>query len=200
MGAMRLWNKLMTQPVGDGDAVYLVYPHLRSLLDVGLTTEQIETLLKEPAIEPMVPLLKYALSVRYARGQNYAQALETSAKLDLTKMPNNVLGSYYNYNPYWWTGRLSNPPAIAVQKQMQAMLSEQRQRWQHLLKLQQENTPDSQYQLASDWAGAGGWKNGYMAIWDGFRAFHLPLEDCETWWVCNMKRREPNLVRRHSPS
>jgi hypothetical protein len=195
MGAMRLWNKLMTQPVGDGDAVYLAYPHLRSLLDVGLTTEQIETLLKEPAIEPMVPLLKYALSVRYARGQNYAKALETSAKLDLTKMPNNVLGSYYNYNPYWWTGRLSNPSAIEVQKQIQAMLSEQRQRWQHLLKLQQENTPDSQYQLASNWAGAGGWKNGYMAIWDGFRAFHLPLEDCETWWVCNMKRREPNLVR-----
>ncbi|MDW7696060.1 hypothetical protein R9208_29680, partial [Flammeovirgaceae bacterium SG7u.132] len=39
MGAMRLWNKLMIQSVGDGDAIYLAYPHVRSLLDVGLTTE-----------------------------------------------------------------------------------------------------------------------------------------------------------------
>lgn len=194
MGAMRLWNKLMTQPVGDGDAIYLAYPYVRSLLDVGLTTEQIETLLAEPPMQPMVPLLKYALSVRYARGQDYVKALQTSEKLDLIAMSNNVLGSYYNYNPYWWTGA-SNPKTIEVQKQMQAMLLEQRQRWQNLLKLQQENTPDSQYRLASNWAGAGGWKNGYMAIWDGFRAFHLPLQDCQTWWVCNLKRRDPNLVR-----
>jgi hypothetical protein len=196
MGAMRLWNKLMTQSVGDGDAIYLVYPHVRSLLDVGLTNEQLETLLKEPAIKPIVPLLEYALSVRYARGQNYAKALETSAKLDLTKMPNNVLGSYYNFNPYWWAGAISKTETVVlVQKQMQTMLIEQRQRWQSLLKLQQENTPDSQYRLASNWAGAGGWKNGYMAIWDGFRAWHVPLEECGTWWVCNMKKRDPNLVR-----
>lgn len=194
MGAMRLWNQLMTQPVGDGDAIYLAYPYVRSLLDVGLTTEQIEKLLVEPAIKPTVPLLKYALSVRYARSQNYAKALQTSEKLDLTAMPKYVLGSYYDYNPYWWTGA-SNSLTDEVQKQMQAMLREQQQRWQHLLKLQQENSPDSQYRLASDWAGAGGWKNGYMAIWDGFRAYHLPLEDCGIWWVCNMKRRDPNLVR-----
>jgi hypothetical protein len=194
MGAMRLWNKLMTQSVGDGDAIYLAYPHVRSLLDVGLTIEQLETLITEPAIKPMVPLLQYALSVRYARGQSYAKALETSAKLDLTKMSNNVLGSYYNYNPYWWAGK-SNSPTVEVQQQMQTMLTEQRQRWQNLLKLQQENTPDSQYRLASNWAGAGGWKNGYMAIWDGFRAWHVPFEDCGTWWVCNMKIRDSGLVR-----
>nr|MBA3922586.1 hypothetical protein [Nostocaceae cyanobacterium] len=47
MGATRLWMKLMTQQVGDGDAVYLAWPHMRSLLDVGLTTYQIETLLTE---------------------------------------------------------------------------------------------------------------------------------------------------------
>lgn len=194
MGAMRLWIKLMTQSVGDGDAIYLAWPYVRSLLDVGLTTEQIETLLKEPNTAPMTPLLQYAVSVRYARAQNYAKALQTSTKLDLTAMPTFVLGSYYNNNPYWWTGA-SNSPAAEVQKQIQAMLIEQRQRWQKLLKLQQENTPNSQYHLASDWAGAGGWKNGYMAIWDGWRAWHLPTEECGTWWVCDLTWRDAALVR-----
>lgn len=194
IGAVRLWIKLMTQQVGDGDASYLAWPYVRSLLDVGLSTEQIEMLIEEAKTTPMVPLLQYAVSVRYARAQNYAKALQTSAGLDLTAMPNFVLGSYYNYNPYWWAGA-SNSQAAEVQKQMQVMLFEQRQRWQKLLKWQQENTPDSQYRLASDWAGAGGWKNGYMAIWDGWRAWHLPTEDCGTWWVCNLKWRDASLVR-----
>ena len=194
MGAIRLWIKLMTQPVGDGDAIYLAYPYIRSFLDVGLTTQQLEILLKEANSKPILPLLQYALSVRYARGQNYAKALQTSAGLDLTTMPKEILGSYYNYNPYWWIST-SKSPVTEVQNQMQTVLTQQRQRWQRLQKWQEENTPDSQYRLASDWAGAGGWQNGYMAIWDGFRAWHLPMGECETWWVCDTKRRDANLVR-----
>lgn len=195
MGATRLFIKLMTQKVGDGDAVYLAYPHLRTLLDVGLTTAEIETLSKEPESKPLLPLLQYALSVGYARAQNYAKADVTSAELDLTKIPNFVLGSYYKYSPYFWNQSPESHVA-EVQKQMQAMLTEQRQRWKRLKQWQQENTPDSQYRIASDWAGKGGWKNGYMAIWDGGRAVHLPRAICETLWVCNTKRRNPNVVRK----
>lgn len=195
MGATRLWIKMMTQPMGDKDAIYLAYPHLRSLLDVGLTTEQLETLLTEPSNKQVAPLLQYALAVKYARVQNYAKALQTSQKLDLTTMPTKILGSHYNYNHYWWVGA-SQTSAAPVQKQTQIMLTEQRQRWQNLLKWQQENTLDSQYRIASNWASAGGWKNGYMAIWDGFRAFHLPMVDCETWWVCNTQRRGASVVHK----
>jgi DNA-binding transcriptional MerR regulator len=194
MGAMRVWIKLMTQPMGDGDAAYLAWPFARSLLDVGLSVEQIETLLKEPNTAPIKPLLQYAVSVRSAREQNYTKALQTSAGLDLTAMPSSVLGSYYNSNAFWWARDSESQPAL-LQKQMQAMLGEQRQRWQRLLQWQQENTPDSQYRLASDWAGAGGWKNGYLAVWEGRRAWHLPTENCKDWWVCDLKRREANLVR-----
>jgi hypothetical protein len=201
MGATRLWMKLMTQQVGDGDAIYLAWSHMRSLLDVGLTTDQIETLLTEPNSASMVPLLKYTLSVRYARAQNYAKALEISTGLDITKMSDRVLGSYYNHGFYNYIvggpslGYSGKVATATVQKDTQTMLSEQRQRWQNLFKLQQENTPDSQYRLGSDWAGKGGWKNGYLAIWDGWRAWHLPLEECGVWWVCNMKLRDPSLVR-----
>jgi hypothetical protein len=195
MAATRLWIKMMTQPMGDQDAIYLVYPHLRSLLDVGLTTEQLETLIAEPVNKQIAPLLQYALSVKYARVHNYTKALQTSRSLDLTTMPTEVLGSYYNYNPYWWTDT-SQPLAAFVEKQTQIMLTDQRQRWQNLLKWQQENTLDSQYRIASNWASAGGWKNGYMAIWDGFRAWHLPMVDCETWWVCNTQKRGAIVVQK----
>jgi hypothetical protein len=190
MGAMHLYTKLMMQPMGDGDALYMGYPHVRSLLDVGLTTDQIEALIKEPENKPMVPLLQYAASVRYARIQNYARALEISEKLDVTTMPKQVLGSYY-YNYYW---REEKPEDI--QKQIQATLTKQRQRWQNLLTLQQKNTPESQYQIAANWYGKNGWENGYMGIWDGYRAEHLPMEECDTWWVCNTKLRDINTVRK----
>jgi hypothetical protein len=189
IGAMHLYALLMMHPTGDGDALYMGYPHVRSLLDVGLTTDQIEALIEVPENKPMVPLLEYAVSVRYARMQNYAKALQISSKLDVTTMPKQVLGSYYD-NYYW-----RNEKPEDIQKHIQTTLTEQQQRWQNLLALQQKNTFESQYNIAVDWYGKNGWKNGYMAIWDGYRAEHLPMAECDSWWVCNTKLRDVNTVR-----
>ena len=65
MRAMRLWNKIMVQPMGDRDAIYLAFPHVRTLLDVGLSIEQMQTLLQEPDNQPLAPLLQYAIAVSY---------------------------------------------------------------------------------------------------------------------------------------
>lgn len=198
--AFDLWVQLMTQQVGDSDATYLAWPHLRSLLDVGLTLPQIERLPQLYRSTAIAPLFRYALAVHYARHHDYANALATSDGLDLTQIPETVLGRYYN--PRLFGGR-PNPrqqPAL-VQQAMQQMLTEQRQRWQRLQQWQRENTPEAIYQIAADWAGAGGWKNGYLAIWDGNRAYHLPTGDwgdpalCRAFWVCDTALRGEEAVR-----
>jgi hypothetical protein len=195
--AMELWIKMMIQPVGDGDASYLAYPFVRSLLDVGLTTEQIANLAEQYQDEAIAPLLEYALAVRYARSHDYTKALATSEALDLAELQP-VLDSYYGVDD-----RLSyflNQSSQSAIAEMQTMLTEQRQRWQRLEQLQAENTPSSRYGLASDWAGEGGWKNGYLAIWDSNRTYYLPTGAwggyyCEIFWVCNTKLREPEAIR-----
>ncbi|WP_330484209.1 hypothetical protein [Tumidithrix elongata] len=196
MPALRLWVKMMVQPMGDKDAAYLAWPHVRALLDVGLTTEQIEILLTEPEIQPIAPLFQYALAVRYARSQNYAKALQIAQTIHLTDMPKRVLDTYYQNFQWWEAGDRS----AKVIQEMQTMLTEQRQRWQKLLALQQENTPEARYRLASDWAGKDGWKNGYLPFWDGFRLYHLPTggwgdDECLGWWICNTKLRSADIVR-----
>lgn len=206
LGAMRVWLKLMTREVGDSDARYLAYPHVRTLLDVGLSAEQIQTLLGDSETTAIAPLLQYALAVKYARSQNYAQALKTSEGLNLSAMSTAVLESYYKANWAWW----DNTKTSDIQKEMQTMLTEQRQRWTQLLALQQENTVESRYRLASNWAGEGGWKNGYLAVWDGSRTYYLPgtyststhysVEpndrwDCRYWWVCDLSKRGEATVR-----
>ena len=206
MGAMRLWLTMMTSEIGDRDALYLAYPHIRTLLDVGLSAEQIQTLLQEPNYQEIAPLLRYALAVKAARSHNYAKALQVSENLNLTTMPAKVLDRYYKAGWSWW----EDNKTAEVQQQMQAMLTEQRQRWQQLLTLKTENTPDSRYRLASNWAGEGGWKNGYLAIWDGYRTYHLPTSystsknypveandrwDCRFWWVCDLSKRGESAVR-----
>ncbi len=206
MGAMRLWLKMMTTEIGDRDALYLAYPHVRTLLDVGLSAEQIQTLLQEPAYQEITPLLRYALAVKQARSHDYAQALQTSENLNLTVMPAKILDRYYKAGWSWW----EEGKTTEVQQEMQTMLTEQRQRWQQLLALKSENTPDSRYRLASNWAGEGGWKNGYLAIWDGSRTYHLPTSystsqrypveandrwDCRYWWVCDLSKRGESAVR-----
>jgi hypothetical protein len=192
--AMDLWIKLMTEPLGDGDATYLAYPHVRTMLDVGLTTEQITTIAQQN--QAIAPLFRYALAVRQARSQHYAEALQTSEGLDLTQMPSTVLGSYYS-KVYWYGegDRLSQ-----VQQQMQAILIEQRQRWQRLQQLQTADTPQSRYELASHWAGAGGWKNGYLAVWSEARTYLIPTGDwadeyCKIFWACNTQLRNQATVR-----
>jgi hypothetical protein len=192
MAALDLWVQLMTQRVGDGDAKYLAWAHLRSLLDVGLSSEQMEKLPQLYRSTAIAPLFRYALAVRYARAQNYAQALQASEGLDLTTMPETVLSSYYNSRFSYSLPAEANQAAV-VQQKMQAMLSEQRQRWQRLRQLQTANTPEARYQIASDWAGEGGWKNGYLALWDNSRTFYLPTgewsnEYCNRFWVCDASR------------
>ena len=206
MGAMRLWLTMMTSDIGDRDALYLAYPHVRTLLDVGLSANQIQTLSQEPNYQAIAPLLRYAVAVKAARSQNYAKALQTSENLNLTAMPAKILERYYKAGWSWWTG----DKTADVQQQMQAMLIEQRQRWQQLLTLKTQNTPDSRYQLASNWAGEGGWKNGYLPIWDGSRTYYLPTSystsqrypveaddrwDCRFWWVCDLSKRGESAVR-----
>ncbi|HEY9638889.1 MAG TPA: hypothetical protein V6C57_00305 [Coleofasciculaceae cyanobacterium] len=195
MAALDLWVKLMTDSIGDDDASYLAWGHVRSLLDVGLSSAQLEAWLKAHATSAIAPLFQYALAVHYARDQRYAQALQVSEGLDLTTLPKSVLGSYYT-KIYWWN---ATDPA-ALQQQMQSMLTEQRQRWQHLQQLQAQNTPAARYQIAADWAGAGGWKNGYLDLWTEDRHFLLPTGDwsddyCQYYWICNVSERGAEAVR-----
>jgi len=185
--AMRLWIKIMVQPMGDRDALYLAFPHVRTLLDVGLSIEQMQILLQEPTSQPLAPLLQYAIAVQYARSQDYAKALETSTNVQLETIPDQILAAYYYPQGRWWQGdnRVEN-----FKKEAQELLSEQKNRWQKLYEWQLENTPESRYQIASNWSGIGGWKNGYLPIWDGIRAYLLPTDwNCDRWWVCDTSKR-----------
>jgi hypothetical protein len=195
LGAMRQWLKLMTQNPGDWDMSDSAWPHVRTLLDVGLSTEQLEVLLEENRNEAVSSLLRYALAVRQARLQNYSQALQLSNGLDLTKMPAKVLASYYE--PADWIHEFRGNVA-RLQTQMQSMLIEQRQRWQKLQNWQQENTPESRYRIAANWSSPGGWKNGYLAIWDQNRINHLPILDyysCSEYWVCDLDQRDADAIQ-----
>lgn len=185
--ALDVWVTLMLQPGGDGDSNYLAYPHMRALLDVGLTTNQLEALVEQYRDSAIRPLFQYALAVHYARAHSYGKALATSQQLDLAAMPASVLGSYYTPGK-WWQNQTKE------QQAMQTMLTQQRQRWQHLQQLQAEDTPAARYALASDWAEAGGWENGYLPVWEGHRSYRLPTGDwgdrsCQTYWVCNTQLR-----------
>ena len=189
VGAMRVWIKIMAQPMGDRDALYLAFPHVRTLLDVGLSIDQMQTLLQEPENQPLVPLLKYAIAIQYARSHNYAKALEISANVQLEAVPDRILEAYYypqgRSRWSWQYNQVEN-----FKKEAQTLLSEQKLRWQKLRQWQIENTPESRYQIASDWAGLGGWKNGYLPIWDGGRLYRLPTDwGCREWWVCDESKR-----------
>lgn len=193
MEAMRLWLAMMTQSFGDGDARYLAWPHVRTLLDVGLTTQQVQTLFDESqSSKTITPLLQYALAVRHARNHDYAKALQLTEKLDMTQMSSDILESYYK--PEFEYGSFVNRVG-EKQQAMQAMLGEQRQRWQQLLNWKTQNTPESRYEMAANWSGSGGWKNGYLPFWDGFRTYTLPQTDCEAWWVCDYEKRDSSTVQ-----
>jgi hypothetical protein len=189
VGAMRLWIKIMAQPMGDRDALYLAFPHVRTLLDVGLSIEQMQTLLKESENQPISPLLQYAIAVQYARSHDYAKALEVSANVQLEAMPDALLEAYYYpQGRQSWSWQYNQ--VVNFKKEAQSLLSEQKLRWQKLRQWQIENTPESRYQIASDWAGMGGWKNGYLPIWDGNRLYRLPTDwNCKDWWVCDQSKR-----------
>ena len=180
--AVKTWAKMMTTSIGDSDALDLAFPHIRTLLDIGLSPAKIEASLKEPEIQPLAPLFQYALAVRYARSQNYEKALEITSNLDISKMPAQYLGSYYN-SLIW--GR--DEKNAEIQTQIQKVLTEQRSRWQRLQAWQKTNTPESKYQIASDWAGAEGWKNGYLPLWYDYRTNTLPsltAYNCQVWYAC----------------
>jgi hypothetical protein len=224
MGATRQWIKLMTQPIGDGDARFRGYPRVKIMLDVGLTIPQLQELLEDSESASIAPLLRYAIAVHYARNQNYDRALQMSAGLDLNRMPHQVLSRYswqsttHTYPTRFHEGYLKD---LLQQKQkMQAMLVEQRQRWQQLLQWQQENTPESGYKIASSWADSQGWKNGYLPVWEGYRRSDLPTsynfaperpqkiqerfswdypygsDECRRTWVCDLSRRGETAVRK----
>ena len=196
VGAMRLWMKVMAQPMGDRDALYLAFPHIRTLLDVGLSIEQMQTLLQEPDNQSFAPLLQYAIAIQYARSHDYAKALEISSNIQIAAVPDQILADYYNPQGRSWQddNRVEN-----FKKEAQIMLSEQKLRWQKLRQWQVENTPESRYQIASDWAGIGGWKNGHLPVWDSYRAYRLPEDwDCGVWWVCDpSKRSQTEILARY---
>jgi hypothetical protein len=125
---------MMTETPGDGDASYLAFPHVRTLLDIGLTTQQVETLYEQYRDEAIAPLFRYALAVRQARSHHYGEALELSEGLDLTEMPAEILASYYRN--YSWFSSYNRQAEIQIE--MQQMLTEQRQRWQQLQQLQEQ--------------------------------------------------------------
>ena len=190
--AMRLWIKIMVQPMGDRDALYLAFPHVRTLLDVGLSIEQMQTLLQEPANQPLAPLLQYAIAIQYARSHDYAKALEIANNVQLEAMPDRLLEAYYHPQGRWWQ---DDNRVSAFKKEAQALLSEQKIRWQKLRQWQIENTPASEYEMASNWSGIGGWKNGYLPIWDGIRAYLLPTDwNCERWWICDASKRSNSEI------
>ena len=192
VGAMRLWIKMMVKPMGDRDATYLAFPHVRTLLDVGLSVEQMQTLAKEPASQPLEPMLQYAIAVQYARSHDYAGALAVAANIDLEAIPNRLLEEYFYPQGKWWQ---EEDQAKSFKKEAQSLLSEQKIRWQNLRTLQLEGSPESSYKIASDWAGMGGWKNGYLPIWRGIRTYLLPMDwDCERWWVCDASKRSQSEI------
>lgn len=192
VGAMRLWIKIMAQPMGDRDALYLAFPHIRTLLDVGLSIEQMQTLMQEPDNQSFAPLLQYAIAIQYARSHNYAKSLEIAKDINLNLVPDPILEAYYQPQGRWWR---DDNRVVDFKKEAQALLSEQKLRWQKLRQWQIENTPESRYQIASDWAGMGGWKNGYLPIWDGIRAYRLPTDwNCREWWVCDESKRSSNEI------
>jgi hypothetical protein len=171
------------------------------LLDVGLSIPELETWLEQNPQNAIVPLFQYALAVRYARNQDYARALQIATDLDLTQMSPPVLGSYYTrIRTGWVNSQETSPPQTVLQQQMQALLTEQRQRWQRLQQLQAEGTSTARYTIAADWASEGGWKNGYLGLWTESRITLLPTgnwsnESCRQYWICNLSLRSPEAVQ-----
>ncbi len=201
MAAMEQWLTMLQAPNGDQDATYLVWPHVRTLLDVGLDISQLETLTQDQRWQPSRPLLRYALAVHYARQHQYAKALEVSHDLDLNAIPDQVLATYYNARS-WWYNR-GEDRIKGFKTAAQTMLIQQRQRWQKLHQWQTANTPEAQYQIAANWTERGGWKNGYLPFWDGFRIYALPTGNnlgswgsyCRRWWTCNWEQRSAAAMR-----
>ncbi|TYQ25515.1 hypothetical protein [Pseudanabaena sp. UWO310] len=203
MGAMRLWMKMMAQPMGDGDASYLAFPHIRILLNVGLSIEQMQILLQDPDNQPLAPFLQYAIAIQYARSQNYAKALETAEDIKLETLPDRILDAYFYPQE---RGRMHTSlydPVARYKKETKSLLSEQKLRWQKLLQWQIENTPESRYQIASNWAGIGGWKNGRLnlPVLHDYQRYTLPnpsyqgYQGCRKWWVCDESKRDYEEIR-----
>ncbi|MEI6429370.1 MAG: hypothetical protein WCO45_13460, partial [Pseudanabaena sp. ELA607] len=195
--AMEQWLTMLQSPIGDQDATYLVWPHVRTLLDVGLNISQLETLLQDNRWQPSQPLLRYALAVHYARQHQYAKALTLTNNLNLNALPDQVLATYYTSR--FWYDR-GEDRIKAFKNEAQTMLVEQRQRWQQLQQWQAENTPEAQYRIANHWTERGGWKNGYLPFWDGLRIYRLPTgrdygSYCKRWWSCNTEQRSLDEIR-----
>jgi hypothetical protein len=198
---------MMTSPMGDRDAIYLAFPHVRTLLDVGLSIEQMQLLLTEinqttinqnPAspsnAKVLAPFFNYAIAVNYARKHNYEQALIFANQVQIEAIPDRILEDYYHPQGKSWA---EDNRVAEFKRESQALLQEQKGRWQQLRQWQLENTPTAQYQIAANWAGIGGWKNGYLPIWGGIRAYLLPTDwNCQRWWVCdrNLRRNSDILA------
>ena len=212
----RYWFRFMTRPPGNRDTQGEGFRHVRQMLDLGLSIDQLQTLLDDPELTEIALLLRYALAVHNARDHNYAQALQISAELDMNQLSDRVSGGLPERHKFF---RIPPEPDLRwqqakqrVRQEMQKMLVEQRQRWQQLVSWQQENTSESRYKIASSWATTGGWKNGYLPFWNGSRAVHLPTSNpqeeinkdssrydsnswCQLNWVCDRASRGEAAVR-----
>jgi len=205
--------RLLTLPLGDGDARFRGFRRLRVLLDVGLTSDQLQPLLNYPDAKPLLPLLRYALAVHLARDQRYQEAIAISNGLNLTRLSVGWFRDYSYFNGDTDYDTWGRREAVGLLKQMQATLTEQRQQWQQLQEIQQANTAESRYQVASRWAARDGWQLGYLALWNEKRwnrlpvvsswnygsdpsanatqqrrsrfEFDDPLYGCRNWWMCD---------------
>ena len=142
----------------------------------------------------LAPFFNYAIAVNYARKHNYEQALIFANQVQIEAIPDRILEDYYHPQGKSWA---EDNRVAEFKRESQALLQEQKGRWQQLRQWQLENTPTAQYQIAANWAGIGGWKNGYLPIWGGIRAYLLPTDwNCQRWWVCdrNLRRNSDILA------
>ncbi|MBD2099540.1 tol-pal system YbgF family protein [Leptolyngbya sp. FACHB-261] len=159
--ALKQFADLLVQPTGDGDMQYAIRSRFLMMLDVGSTNSDLEQFLKSNANHPLAAAIQYALALHSAREHHYSDALKLSQNLSLTEVSRN----YLNNKLFDWS---SEDPA-----QVQFDFEEQRQRWQTLNKLADLSQLQKRYALASAWANAEGWKNGYLVFYNGGRTGEL---------------------------
>jgi len=199
--AMRQWLDMIVKRPGDQDAIESAWLQARVRLNVGLTVEQIKTLVEEYRTTNVFPLLQYSLAVNQARLHNYLEALKLTEGIDFNTMSPDVLGSYY------YAINNSSEEVRKIQTRIQDFLIEQRSRWKSLREIQQSDTPEAQYQIASNWANPDGWENGYLPFWESYSSYSqmassqritlLPFLNpmiCELYWVCNSDRRPESEI------
>lgn len=88
--ATRYWFRLTIRPPTNRDTQGEGFRQMRQMLDLGLSIDQIQTLLDDPELTEIALLLCYTLAVHSARDHNYVKALQVSAELDMNQLSDRV--------------------------------------------------------------------------------------------------------------